>query len=274
MKILVCYNILRNRGSYFRSMNITMHSKGKVLIIDDDRVAQTLLTRILTLEGYEVVSHRSIEEALGTLDHEGYNALVLDLELPGMGGVEFLNQFSNRIDNMAVIILTAHGTLDSAIQAIRYKVSDYLQKPIKRDDVIKSIEKAIAEKKNSPRVSEKDHFSDYSTSNPSELRPYGGVIINFDKRVISDINNTIELTSNESKILRALIRNQHHVISHSALVRAAQGYDVNMVEAAKILRPVICRLRQKLSSIHLGLTWIQNIRGAGYLLEFPTIKAN
>lgn len=252
-------------------MNTSKILKEKILIVDDDRVVQTLLGRILTLDNYEVDSMRTAEEALIALEKNKYDAMILDLELPGMNGIEFLDRLPQKYNDMPLVILTGHGSLDSAIKAIRFKVSDYLLKPVKREDVLKSIKKAIKEKQIEQNEIAKDplkvHIEKYVLS--EEIKPYGNVIISFDKRIITDDDHTISLTKNESKILHILIQNQHRVISHSDLVKATQGYNVGMIEAAKILRPVICRLREKLAEISAGDRWIQNIRGTGYLLEFP-----
>lgn len=246
------------------------HSE-RILIIDDDPVIRSLLTRILTLDGYMVESHRSVEDSLSSLRTGTYSAIILDLELPGMSGVDFLNQYSKLLERMAIIILTAHGSLDSAIQAIRLKVSDYLLKPIKREDVIKSIKKAIHGKMS--ELAAIDNNSFIKKNNKSlgkiEINPYDEIIINFNKRIIVNNELSIRLTNNEARILKTLIESQHQVVSHSELVRATQGYSLGMVEAAKILRPVICRLNEKLRRIALDDRWIQNIRGTGYLLEFP-----
>ncbi len=252
-------------------MNTSKIRKEKILIVDDDRVVQSLLGRILTLDNYEVDSIRTAEEALIALEKDKFDAMILDLELPGMSGIEFLDRLPQKNIDMPLVILTGHGSLDSAIKAIRFKVSDYLLKPVKRKDVLESIKKAIMEKQieqnEKSEESMKVNVEKYIQS--EVIEPYGDVIINFGKRIIIDIDHSISLTKNETKILYTLIQNQHRVISHSDLVKATQGYDVGMIEAAKILRPVICRLREKLSEIRAGDRWIQNIRGTGYLLEFP-----
>lgn len=252
-------------------MNTDKIRKEKILIVDDDRVVQSLLGRILTLDNYEVESMRTAEEAIIALEKDKFDAMILDLELPGMSGIEFLDRLPQKYNDMPLIILTAHGSLDSAIRAIRFKVSDYLLKPVKREDVLKSIKKAIIENRIEQNEKSKDSIKTQGEKyiQSDEIKPYGNVIINFNKRLVIENDHSISLTNNETKILYTLIQNQHRVISHGDLVKATQGYDIGMIEAAKILRPVICRLRKKLEIIRAGDHWIQNIRGTGYLLEFP-----
>jgi DNA-binding response OmpR family regulator len=252
-------------------MNTDKIRKEKILIVDDDRVVQSLLGRILTFNNYEVESMRTAEEAIIALEKDKFDAMILDLELPGMSGIEFLDRLPQKYNDMPLIILTAHGSLDSAIRAIRFKVSDYLLKPVKREDVLKSIKKAIIENRIEQNEKSKDSIKTQGEKyiQSDEIKPYGNVIINFNKRLVIENDHSISLTNNETKILYTLIQNQHRVISHGDLVKATQGYDIGMIEAAKILRPVICRLRKKLEIIRAGDHWIQNIRGTGYLLEFP-----
>ena len=95
----------------------------------------------------------------------------------------------------------------------------------------------------------------------------GGIQLAWDKRQISWKDNSLSLTPTEARLLRILFERKNEMVAHSDLVFMIQGYRIDTEEAAKILRPVVSRLRQKLSVIPEWNDRIKNVRGAGYVLE-------
>jgi len=236
----------------------------KVLIVDDEEVARLTLAEILRLEGYEIKAVSSGEAAVEELDRESYHVMILDLKMTGMSGMDVIREMVDRIPGLAVIVLTAYGTMDSAIQAIRYRVHDYLLKPVSPEQVLESIERAIAKPNLPPQPATREspavwHYHD-------EDLP-GSVRLVWDKRQMYWQGGSLSLTPTESHLLKILFERKNEVVSHSELVFLIQGYQIETEEAAKILRPVVSRLRQKLASVPEWADRIKNIRGAGYVLE-------
>lgn len=230
----------------------------RVLIVDDEDIARITLAEILRLEGYSIRAVGSGEEAVETLKSEPFDVMVLDLKMPGMGGLDVLKALVDSMIDLKVIVLTAHGSMDSAIEALRFRVHDYLLKPILPEQVVKSIESAVIR-------SEEER--DLPENPPKILRLPAGSILDCNKREITWPGGMLGLTPTESRLLEVLYELSGQVISHSDLVQACQGYQVDNEEAAKILRPVVSRLRQKLTVVPGWNDWIKNIRGAGYVLE-------
>jgi len=124
-----------------------MNSKGIIHIIDDEPVIRDVLSQLLTSEGYEVEISASGEEALEKFPSPSFDAILLDLLMPGMDGIEVLRRIK-RIDPLApVIIITAYGSVESAISAMKIGALDYVQKPFKHDDLLLVIEKAVERKR-------------------------------------------------------------------------------------------------------------------------------
>jgi len=230
----------------------------RVLIVDDEDIARISLAEILRLEGYTIKAVESGEAAVEILRKEPFDVMVLDLKMPGMSGIDVLEAIDEEAGEMKVIVLTAHGSMDSAIQAIRYRVHDYLLKPVMPENIVRCIENAVT------RTEEE---RDLPVSQPKIFRLPGGTMLDCSRREITWEGGIVNLTPTESRLMEVLYELSGQVISHADLVHACQGYRVDNEEAAKILRPVVSRLRQKLVVLPGWNEWIKNIRGAGYVLE-------
>lgn len=235
----------------------------KVLIVDDEEIARLTLAEILRLEGFIIKTVSSGELAVEMLRNEGFDVMILDLRMNGMSGIDVLNALEDTQPDLAVIILTAYGSIDTAIQAIRFQVQDYLLKPVSSAQILESIHNALAKKS----VGERDLAEERAAYRSRvEILP-GGAILTWEKRQISWENGSLSLTPTEARLLKVLFEHKNEVVLHSDMVYFIQGYRLDMEEAAKILRPVVSRLRQKLSSTPGWGDWIKNIRGTGYVLE-------
>lgn len=247
----------------------------KILIVDDEEVARLTLAEILRLEGYEIQSVGSGEAAVELLRCEPFDVLVLDLKMPGMSGLDVLRSVVESMPNLSIIIMTAYGTIESAIQAIRYRVNDYLLKPVSPGQVLNSIEKALAEK-HIPTGKVQEYPATFDDFTGGEAEKYsrrrmemlpGGAVLAWDRRQISWDQGSLSLTPTEARLLKILFERKNEMVPHSELVFLIQGYRIDTEEAAKILRPVVSRLRQKLTSVPEWDDRIKNVRGAGYVLE-------
>jgi len=92
----------------------------RVLIVDDEDIARISLAEILRLEGYSIKAVGSGEAAVEILKNEPFDVMVLDLKMPGMGGIDVLRVLVDTLLELKVIVLTAHGSMDSAIEACAF----------------------------------------------------------------------------------------------------------------------------------------------------------
>jgi two-component system response regulator PilR (NtrC family) len=123
-----------------------MSSKGIIHVIDDEPVIHDVLAQLLTSEGYEVEISASGEEALEKFPSQSFDVILLDLLMPGMDGIEVLRRIKKVDPLAAIIIITAYGSVESAISAMKIGALDYVQKPFKHDDLLLAIEKAVERK--------------------------------------------------------------------------------------------------------------------------------
>ncbi|MBA5871073.1 MAG: response regulator, partial [Nitrospira sp. CR2.1] len=104
---------------------------GAVLVVDDDADMRSLLCDVLQGRGHQCMGVGSGEEALQQLSEEDYAVVLTDLRMKGMLGTELLAEVKHRYPDIGVILMTAFGTVETAVDAMRHGASDYLTKPVK-----------------------------------------------------------------------------------------------------------------------------------------------
>src|SRR6266850_4184506 len=116
-----------------------------ILVVDDEKPQRDILQEILTSAGYDVTSAASGEAALKFAKDRRFDLALTDLKMTGMDGIELLQQLLALDSSIIVILLTAHGTIDSAKEALRRGAFDYLQKPYDKQALLGTINRALDE---------------------------------------------------------------------------------------------------------------------------------
>lgn len=255
--------------------------KGKILIVDDEKTALKSLSEILRLEGYSVETKEDGQSALEILPNGNFDLIILDLQMPGMSGIELLKEVAKQSPDVHIIMLTAHGSMDTAIEALRFGAHDYILKPASPDEILASVAKGISQRTESAR---KHRIIEQMESSLQELKDYEGVEtvsevsriiytlgddvkIDLERREIWHNDQIVSLTPTEGKLLKVLLENRGRVLSHKELVLFVQGYKTTDWEAPEIMRPLVSRLRRKLILFSGGGEWIINVRGTGYVFD-------
>ena len=114
----------------------------RILLVDDEVVFTRNMSRLLTNRGYIVTAVNSGEEAIGALEGVKFDVIVLDLKMPGMDGLATLREINELGHFTETLILTGHGSIDSALEAMKMGAYDYLTKPCEIDDLVAKIEGA------------------------------------------------------------------------------------------------------------------------------------
>src|SRR5438477_5307086 len=104
-------------------------SNASILIVDDEAGIRESLEVLLTLEGYQVRMAADGEQGLRILELENFDLVLLDLALPGQSGLELLPQIKERQQELPVIMITAYGTVDNVVEAVRAGAENFVQKP-------------------------------------------------------------------------------------------------------------------------------------------------
>lgn len=255
--------------------------KGSILIVDDEAAARKTLLEMLKLEGYQVSAAADGETALNMISEAAFDLAILDIKMPGIDGMQVLKEIKTQSPETQIIMLTAHGTLDTAVEALRSGAHDYLQKPAVPEEILSAIAKGISRRIETER---KQRILSQMESSLKELKDYENVEpvnelsraiytladevkIDLERREIWKGDKLVSLTPTEGKLLKTLLENRGRVLSHKELVLFVQGYKTTEWEAPEIMRPLVSRLRRKLSEFHGASDWIMNVRGTGYVFE-------
>src|SRR5256712_3349924 len=115
----------------------------RVLIVEDDEIFLRPLQRTLEVEGYDVLVVGSGEEAVELLKNDDVDLVLTDKRLPGIDGVELVRRIKSDHPDLAVVVMTAYGTIGSAVEAMRLGAEDYLVKPFEAAEVLMVLRRAI-----------------------------------------------------------------------------------------------------------------------------------
>lgn len=115
----------------------------RILVADDDAVIRKGLQRILSAEGYEVETVSNGRAALDRLEQERFRLLVTDLKMPGMSGLEVLEEIRTCQPELPVVLITGYAAIDNAVEAMKNGATDYLAKPFSNEEIISKVKNAI-----------------------------------------------------------------------------------------------------------------------------------
>lgn len=118
-----------------------------IMIVDDEKNIRCSLEGVLADEGYEVTSAGSAEEALSKIEGSVPDLVLLDIWLPGMDGVDALRELKNRYPDLPVIMISGHGTVETAVKATKLGAYDFLEKPLSLEKVVLTVEHALEQKR-------------------------------------------------------------------------------------------------------------------------------
>ncbi|MGC8603849.1 MAG: response regulator, partial [Desulfomonilaceae bacterium] len=121
--------------------------KGKILVLDDEKIVLDSVTRILEDENYQIHTCRNGEQALQTLKEGGFDILITDLKMPGMDGLQAMEAMLEIDPDLSVIMFTAYSTVDSAVKAMKLGAVDYIRKPFTPDQLTDLVEKVMNSRK-------------------------------------------------------------------------------------------------------------------------------
>jgi DNA-binding NtrC family response regulator len=122
-------------------------SKGRILLVDDEPNLRKVLGALLQQDGYEVLAEADGKSALARVrgaPADTFDIVITDLRMPGMDGLELLRVLTREEPGLPVVVLTAHGTVDTAVEAVKLGALDFMEKPFDRDQINQVVTKAVA----------------------------------------------------------------------------------------------------------------------------------
>ncbi len=117
--------------------------KGSILIVDDEKAQREILTMILRKEGYETVDVTGVQEALAMLERREFDLILTDLKMQGQSGLDLLEQVMAADPHQCIVMMTAHGSIDTAVGAMKRGAFDYLEKPLERENLLLTLQRAF-----------------------------------------------------------------------------------------------------------------------------------
>jgi DNA-binding response OmpR family regulator len=228
------------------------------LVVDDDAGVRFVLDETLRRAGHAVTQAESGEAALDRLRENVFDLAIVDLNLGGrVDGLRVLEAVRWRWPQMAVVILTAHGSLESALAAIREGVDGYLLKPAEPQELLAAAMEALTRRQNRPAPAEP----------PAHLLRHGDLVLDLDKHQVARGGHPVDLAPAEFSLLAHLIENSHRTVPPKELVRVIQGFEPDYQhEARQVVKWYIHRLRAKIEPDPAHPRHILNVRGVGYTM--------
>ena len=253
----------------------------KILVVDDEEVTRKAMAKAIEHEGYTVITAGGGVEALELLKAHDVGVMLLDLQMPDMDGIEVMRRTHEISPDTRVVILTGHGSLESAIAALRQEAFDYILKPPSIQELISAVARGLASREEEKRrrmilgqienslqqLKEVEGIVDSPPPKRKLISLPDGVMLDLARRQLWRGNDQVRLTPTESKLMEVFVKSWGRVLSHGDLVFLVQGYEVDEAEAPEVLRPLISRLRRKLEAFPNGPRWISSVRGKGYVFD-------
>jgi two-component system KDP operon response regulator KdpE len=236
-------------------------SSGRILVVDDEPQIRRVMRVALSGATYMVADARSGEEALEKLREEKVDLVLLDVNLPGIGGIETCRAIRERSD-VSVIILTVRNSSRDTVAALDAGADDYVTKPFSMEVLLARIRATLRRSPNSPGGADNIRF--------------GKVEIRMSARRVMVEGKEVRLTPKEFDLLRFLISNGDTALPHERILQAVWGPDYG--SEVQYLRVFIKQLRKKLEPDPARPRYILTEPWLGYRFraaeEQATVPAN
>jgi len=204
-------------------------SAGRILVVDDEPQIRRIMRVTLTGAGYEVDDAKTGEEALGKVREFRPDLVLLDINMPGMGGLAACRAIRSDA-NTAIIMLTVHNTEAAKVEALDAGADDFVTKPFSTPELLARIRAALRR-------------LPVTQSSPSRFQ-VGQLTIDFTARTVSQGGTSSHLTPKELDLLRYLTQHANEAVSHRELLQAVWGPDYG--DQVDYLRAFIKSLRKKI----------------------------
>jgi two-component system, OmpR family, KDP operon response regulator KdpE len=227
---------------------------GRILVVDDDPQIRRAMKATLTARGYQVSDARTGEEALDKLRSEAYDLVLLDMNMPGSGGMETCRRFRASSD-IAIVMLTVNNTEQDKVEALDAGADDYVTKPYSTPELLARIRATLRRLPQAP--------------DDAGLRQLTleGVEIDLPSRQVTVGGRTSRLTAKEFDLLSYFLARPNKTIAHRELLQAVWGPDYG--DELEYLRVFVNRLRKKIEPNPAKPRFLVTDAWAGYRFHLP-----
>lgn len=260
------------------------------LLIDDEPNLLLTLTHILRSAGYQVIPAQNALDGLAVLQEQNVDVMLVDLKMPQIDGISLIQQVRITHAHLPIIIVTAHASLETAIEAVRQGARDYLIKPIDPAQLLERIRSILSEEM--PASKRRELLEKMQTlmqelqtveaapaayqhrsspllerANIENIRTRGGLMMNLKDHQVVWNGKILHLSPTNFDYLLTLLNACPNPVPLEKLVQMAQGYQVTRREAQEIVRWRIRELRALLEPDPANPRHILTVRSVGYRLN-------
>jgi DNA-binding response OmpR family regulator len=240
----------------------------KILIVDDEVAVLHFFERILRHDSYQVQTADSGQAALRAIADQKFDLVLLDLKLKDMSGLDVLKRLRQLWPTTGAIIVTAHGSLESSIVALRQGAHDYLLKPCSADELRQSVQAGLL-KSRQPSMAAEDLEPPAAAQSPRHTREPAAqshsLSVDSIRHVILCDEVAVDFSPVEFHIVSFLLDEAPRVVSPEEIARVVQGYQDVPLEARDTIRSHIYHIRTKLKAV-TDRDLIRTMRGVGYAI--------
>ena len=221
----------------------------RILVIDDEPAIRRFLRTSLSAQGYSVLEAENGEMGLAMLGRNALDVVVLDLGLPGIGGLDVLRQMRESGSSVPVVVLSSRTDETGKVTALDMGADDYVTKPFGMDELLARIRAAVRHRLQ--QEGEKPLFKS------------GDLTVDLVRRIVTVRGQEVKLTPREYDLLRLLVAHAGKVLTHKFILREVWGSETDV----QYLRIYIRTLRQKIEANPEQPSLIQTEQGVGYRLR-------
>lgn len=231
-----------------------MTSGGRILLVEDDAAIRRGLRTTLLALGFEIGEAVNGEEALTRMRMASYDAVLMDLNMPGMGGVEACRRVRRDFPHVSILVVTVRDREQDKVEALDAGADDYVTKPFQMGELAARIRAAVRRRRSPPVV-------------PDETIAIGIFELERAKRVVRKRGVEVKLTPTEFDLLAYLMVHAGHPILHAKLLSSVWGPEHG--SEREYLRTFILQLRRKLEDDPTNPAYLKTVNYLGYVFLPP-----
>ncbi|MGA2729510.1 MAG: response regulator transcription factor [Terracidiphilus sp.] len=227
-----------------------------VLIVDDERSIRVSLRTILSGLGFEIVEAARGEEALSLARTARFDAVLLDINMPGMGGIDVCRVMRRNSPQLPIVMLTVQGSEDRKVEALDAGADDYITKPFQLRELIARLRAAV--RRNSLLGEEE-----------KSIIEVGDVRLDFDRHLVEKKGRMVHLTPKQFELLHFLMVNAGKPVPHAKLLRSVWGPEYG--NELEYLRTFVRQVRMKIEDDPANPRYLLTESHIGYRFNEPNL---
>src|SRR5579863_4581243 len=231
-------------------------TQGTVLIVDDEQSIRVSLRTILSNIGFEIVEAARGEEALSLIRTAQFDAVLLDINMPGLDGVEVCRLMRKESSRLQIVMLTVQGSEDRKVEALDAGADDYITKPFQLRELIARLRAAVRRNTLAPE-------------GEKSVIEVGDVRLDFDRHLVEKKGRMAHLTPKQFELLHFLMVNAGKPVPHAKLLRSVWGPEYG--NELEYLRTFVRQVRMKIEDDPANPTYLLTESHIGYRFSEPNL---